>query len=280
MKSLKLLLSLFLFSVTSLTAISQETQYIKVVNSRVNSKPSPSALIPKWAMDVTEGQKRILAELINSMVYVEGGTFLQGNNDDYDAKPIHSVTLSDFYIGKYEVTQKEWQTVMGKNPSRIKSPQKPVDKVSWNDCNEFIRRLNALTGLEFMLPSEAQWEYAARGGNMSKGYNYSGSNDLNSVAWYSSNSDEETHPVGQKQPNELGLYDMTGNVWEWCSDAWYNYDSNSTKNPKHNGDTDSNRVYRGGSWYNSEILSRVWFRYASIPNCGYITIGLRLVINP
>ena len=241
------------------------------------------ALKPNWDSSVTTEQKRILGALIDNMVAVKGGSFWMGatseqGSDAYDwEKPTHRVTLSDYHIGKYEVTQEEWEAVMGKNPSYFKGAKRPVEKVSYKDCEEFIRRLNALTGIEFMLPSEAQWEYAARGGNMSKGYKYSGSNDLNSVAWYTDNSGSETHPVGQKQPNELGLYDMSGNVWEWCSDAWYSYDSNSATDPKHKGDTGSNRVFRGGSWSGNAGYCRVSFRSSNGPGGSSSNLGLRLV---
>ena len=154
------------------------------------------------------------------MVRVEGGTFRMGATseqeaDDWDReKPVHSVTLSSYYIGKTEVTQALWKAVMGSNPSYFKSDNQPVENVSWNDCHEFIRKLNALTGQNFRLPTEAEWEFACRGGNNSRGYKYSGSNNLGSVAWYDGNSGNKTHPVGTKAPNELGIYDMSGNVWE------------------------------------------------------------------
>ncbi|MBQ3247459.1 MAG: SUMF1/EgtB/PvdO family nonheme iron enzyme, partial [Alistipes sp.] len=171
------------------------------------------------------------------MVFVKGGTFTmgataeQGSDADSDEKPAHSVTVSNFYIGKYEVTQAQWEAVMGKNPSRFKGDNLPVERVSWNDIQKFIEKLNAKTGKRYRLPTEAEWEYAARGGNQSKGYKYSGSNDIGSVAWYTDNSSSPTHPVGQKQPNELGLYDMSGNVYEWCSDWHGSYSSGSQTNP-------------------------------------------------
>ena len=171
-------------------------------------------------------KSRVLQNLIKNMVYVEGGTFMMGatseqGSDAYDReKPAHQVTLSSFSIGKYEVTQEEWEAVMGSNPSYFKGKKLPVEKVSWDNCQKFIRKLNKLTGKQFRLPTEAEWEYASRGGSMSRGYKYAGGNDLGSVAWYDGNSDNKTHEVGKKQPNELGLYDMSGNVWEWCQD-WY-----------------------------------------------------------
>jgi len=152
------------------------------------------------------------------MVFVEGGTFMMGATSEQESdafdweKPAHRVTLSDFYIGKYEVTQAQWKAVMGSNPSYFKGDNLPVERVSWGDCQEFIRKLNERTGLTFRLPTEAEWDYAARGGNRSRGYKYSGSDDPDEVAWYWDNSGIKTHPVGQKRANELGLYDMSGNV--------------------------------------------------------------------
>ncbi len=187
------------------------------------------------------------------MVHVEGGTFRMGatseqeDDADSDEKPVHSVTLSSYYIGKTEVTQALWQAVMGSNPSNFKGADLPVECVSWNDCQEFIKKLNRLTGRNFRLPTEAEWEFACRGGNNSRGYKYSGSNDIDNVAWYDGNSGDQTHPVGTKAPNELGIYDMSGNVWEWCSDWYADYTSYSQTNPK-GSQSGSYRVNRGGSW--------------------------------
>ena len=225
------------------------------------------------------------------MVKVYGGTFWMGaqskdpNGQNYDSDayekvaPVHQVTLSDYHIGKYEVTQEEWHAVMGNNPSWFKGAKKPVESVSWYDCQEFVKKLNLQTGLNFSLPTEAQWEFAARGGNMSKGYKYSGSNDLDKVAWYESNSGSEIHYIGQKQSNELGLYDMTGNVWEWCCDWYEDYNSSSQTNPT-GPTTGSLRVCRGGSWYNLARFCRVSFRSHDRPDYSGTCLGLRLVINP
>ncbi len=188
------------------------------------------------------------------MVLVEAGTFTMGatsemQNADDNEKPAHEVTLTnDYYIGKTEVTQALWKAVMGNNPSRSVGDNKPVERVSWNDCQQFISKLNDLTGCKFRLPTEAEWEYAARGGNKAKGYRYSGSDNLLSVAWYSDNSGIKSHPVGTKQANELGLYDMAGNVSEWCNDLYGDYTESSQSNPigAING---GNRMIRGGSWF-------------------------------
>ena len=218
------------------------------------------------------------------MVRVEGGTFRMGATseqeaDDWDReKPVHSVTLSSYYIGKTEVTQALWKAVMGSNPSYFKSDNQPVENVSWNDCHEFIRKLNALTGQNFRLPTEAEWEFACRGGNNSRGYKYSGSNNLGSVAWYDGNSGNKTHPVGTKAPNELGIYDMSGNVWEWCADWYGDYSSGAQTNPTgpYGG---SNRVYRGGSWNYDVGRCRSSNRDFYYPWIRDIILGLRLALS-
>ena len=151
---------------------------------------------------------------------------------DDDERPVHSVTLSSYSIGETEVTQALWTAVMGSNPSNFKGNNLPVEKVSWNDCQTFIRKLNDLTGENFRLPTEAEWEFAARGGNRSRGYKYSGSDNLGDVAWYTDNSGDKTHAVKSKSPNELGIYDMSGNVWERCSDIFGDYHDSPQTNPK------------------------------------------------
>ena len=193
-------------------------------------------------------------------------------------KPVHSVTLSGYYIGKTEVTQVLWEAVMGSNPSRFKGDYLPVENVSWDDCQEFIRKLNSMTGQNFRLPTEAEWEFACRGGNNSRGYKYSGSNNLGSVAWYDGNSGNKTHPVGTKAPNELGIYDMSGNVWEWCADWYGDYSSGAQTNPTgpYGG---SNRVYRGGSWNYDVGRCRSSNRDFYYPWIRDIILGLRLALS-
>ena len=218
------------------------------------------------------------------MVRVEGSTFRMGatseqKDEAWDReKPVHSVTLSGYYIGKTEVTQVLWEAVMGINPSRFKGDYLPVENVSWDDCQEFIRELNALTGQNFRLPTEAEWEFACRGGNNSRGYKYSGSNNLGSVAWYDGNSGNKTHPVGTKAPNELGIYDMSGNVWEWCADWYGDYSSGAQTNPTgpYGG---SNRVYRGGSWNYDVGRCRSSNRDFYYPWIRDIILGLRLALS-
>lgn len=219
------------------------------------------------------------------MVYVQGGTFHMGATSEQGSdarnveKPVHQVTLSSYYIGKYEVTQDLWQAVMGSNPSAFKGSRRPVDCVSWNDCQTFISKLNSMTGKRFRLPTEAEWEFACRGGTKSLGYKYSGSNSLGIVAWYLDNSGSTTHDVGMKSPNELGIFDMSGNVWEWCSDWYSSYNSNAQTNPT-GPSSGSGRVYRGGSWSNSAAgCCRSSFRVGNTPDYRGSYLGLRLVLS-
>ena len=211
------------------------------------------------------------------MKSVAGGTFQMGYNLAYDECPVHSVTLSSYYIGQTEVTQALWQAVMGKNPSYFTGNDLPVETVTWDDCQAFIAKLSQLTGQKFRLPTEAEWEYAARGGKNSKGYEYSGSNKLGDVAWYNS---KKTHPVATKQPNELGIYDMTGNVDEWCQD-WYDnsyYRNSPSKDPS--GPTSgTHRVYRGSNWYSTAKRCRVSSRDRHDPSGGNYFMGFRLALS-
>ena len=234
------------------------------------------------------------------MIFVEGGTFTMGRTsekerdcDDGDPLlrqqnwikneiPAHQVTVGSFYIGKYVVTQKQWRLLMGKEPpSSTKGDDYPVDLVTWIAAQQFILRLNAITGKNYRLPTEAEWEYAARGGATSKGYKYSGSNRLADVAWYDDNSDFKLHPVGRRQPNELGIYDMTGNVWEYCSDWAYRvYTAETQTNPK-GPDFGTRRVQRGGGWISDVCQCRVVYRSSSSPTeiMGRGTYGFRLALS-
>ena len=202
----------------------------------------------KMANVVTVKAKGVSFELVR----VEGGSFTMGVDNGADKtaaaneSPAHCVTLDSYYIGKTEVTQALWQAVMGSNPSNFKGDNLPVENVSWTDCQEFIAKLNALTKKKFRLPTEAEWEYAALGGNKSRGYAYAGSDSINDVAWYDSNCGEITHPVASKQPNELGIYDMSGNVYEWCSDWYGPYADEPQTNPS-GPQTGTGRMIRGGS---------------------------------
>ncbi|MBQ9295184.1 MAG: formylglycine-generating enzyme family protein [Bacteroidaceae bacterium] len=210
------------------------------------------------------------------MTPVAGGTFQMGSTTgDSDEEPVHQVTLSNFSIGETEVTQELWQAVMVTNPSNFKGNKLPVERVSWNDCQTFITKLNQLTGKTFRLPTEAEWEYAARGGNKSNGYTYSGSNTIGDVAWYTSNSSSTTHAVATKAPNELGIYDMSGNVEEWCQDWYGSYSSGSQTNPT-GPTTGSYRVIRGGSWSSYAAFCRVAYRDSYAPSDTSNNLGLRL----
>ena len=220
------------------------------------------------------------------MVLVKAGTFTMGATPEMEdpyknEKPKHRVTLTnDYYIGKYEVTQALWKAVMGSNPSVFKGENLPVEKISWDECQEFINKLNDITGKTFRLPTEAEWEYAARGGNKSRGYQYSGSNILSDVAWYNDNSGRKSHIVGTKQPNELGIYDMTGNVSEWCQDWFGSYNKSSQTNPIGPNSADGGyRVIRGGgfdsypgNYHSSSRNKNTWF-------AGWYNLGVRLVLS-
>ena len=217
------------------------------------SKPTKGGTVKHVATKASYSNGTLTVNGIKyNMVWVEGGTFRMGATSEQGSeacdneKPVHSVTLSGYYIGKTEVTQALWKAVMGSNPSFFDGDNLPVEWVSWNDCQEFIRKLNSLTGQNFRLPTEAEWEFACRGGNNSRGYKYSGSNYIDNLAWYDGNSGGETHPVATKSSNELGIYDMSGNVWEWCSDRYAGYSSGAQTNPKGPYDG-SYRVVRGGS---------------------------------
>ena len=224
------------------------------------------------------------------MKYVEGGTFTmgatpeQGGEAESDEKPVHKVTVSDYCIGETVVTQALWKAVMGDNPSDFKGDDNcPVERVSWNDVTQrFIPELNRRTGRTFRLPTEAEWEFAARGGNKSKGYKYSGSDDINDVAWHEGNSHGKTHPVKSKKPNELGLYDMSGNVWEWCKDEYGNYSGAPQVNPgleSESQDSGQDRVCRGGGWFSNARYCRVACRSNYAPVNHYY-LGFRLVFSP
>ena len=259
---------------------SNQTYISSVVSSSPVQRPtSPSTTTSNDVLTIP------VKDGINiEMVKVEAGTFMMGATsemkDPYDnEKPIHQVTLTnDYYMGKYEVTQALWQAVMGSNPSYFKGDNLPVEKVSWNDCQEFISRLNGMTGRKFRLPTEAEWEYAARGGKKSRGYQYSGSYNISDVAWCGGNSGSKTHSVGTKQANELGIYDMSGNVYEWCQDWKSSYYSSSQTNPT-GATSGSGRVRRGGCWYGIGQYCRSSARGSSSPGLRYGYLGLRLVLS-
>jgi len=237
------------------------------------------------------------------MIFVQGGTFRMGctaeqGDDCWDEeKPVHQVTVSSFSMGKYEITQRQWESLMGTTiwqqrdkaaNDRYEEPDHlpihgdgkdyPVYYVSWDDAQEFITRLNAATGKQYRLPTEAEWEYAARGGAKSNGFKYSGSNHLDEVAWYWDNNSETAHPVGEKMPNELGIYDMSGNVWEWCH-SWYENYAYSSKSYSENAPAGTPRTVRGGSWYNVAEDARVSFRNSDLPENRRALVGFRLACS-
>ncbi len=226
------------------------------------------------------------------MVYVQGGSFYmgcgidQGRTCEDDEEPPHHVTLGDFFIARYEVTQKQWFLMMENNPSNFAGCDScPVENVSWNDVQLFLEKLNSMTGKKYCLPSEAQWEYAARGGNRSRGFRYSGSDNINEVAWYLEGKGNKnlktskTHIIGKKNPNELGLYDMSGNVWEWCGDGYAKYTNIRQIDPK-GSVLSAYKIFRGGSWNNSANHCRVFYRHYLIPDSRYYNLGLRLALVP
>lgn len=249
-----------------------------------------SLFVDKVALaEITVNPSKLSIKVNNvdiNMIFVEGGTFTMGSSLEYSneateaEKPAHKVTLSDFYIGKYEVTQEEWLAVMDRNPSFFIGDRRPVESIEWNKCHEFIEKLNILTGKRFRLPTEAEWEYAARGGNRSQGYKYAGSNNADEVAWMDNIC---THPVGQKQPNELGLFDMSGNVHEWCQDWWGYYNDTPQINPT-GAKNGNSRVCRGGCWYshyNSGYvpnICRSTYRCSCAPDNSTNYLGIRLVL--
>jgi formylglycine-generating enzyme required for sulfatase activity len=216
------------------------------------------------------------------LVLVEGGTFTMGCTDGNcteEELPAHKVTLSSYKIAKYLITQQQWEAVMGNKPSHFRGHDLPVEGVSWHAVQEYIEKLNAATGKNYRLPTEAEWEYAARGGNQSKGYKYSGSDDINAVAWHNGNSGTTTHPVGTKTPNELGIYDMSGNLWEWCND-WYDVYTDQPETNPLGPDSGAKRVVRGGSYLTISAYGchRVSFRSSTRPEGFGRDLGFRLVL--
>ncbi|MCL2290331.1 MAG: SUMF1/EgtB/PvdO family nonheme iron enzyme [Bacteroidetes bacterium] len=256
-------------------------------NGKVTAKAAGTAII---TVTTQEGNHTATCEITVTkpyyvepeMVFVEGGTFIMGCTDgecghvweEHQELPAHQVTVSSFQIAKYQITQKQWESIMGNNPSHFKGDNLPVEQISWYDAQEFIQKLNHITGKNYRLPTDAEWEYAARGGNKSQGYKYSGSNNLNEVSWGHSNT---TYPVGTKAPNELGIYDMSGNVREWCSDWYEDYTDAPQTNPTGPA-TGSHRVLRNGGYSNGEHTYRVSYRIPMSPDSRHATYGIRLVL--
>ncbi len=293
-----------------------ELQIAETRNTVAKTDPVPvtgTAYTPKEALpngkiswrvralraDGSAGQWSAISEVTVEwdFVHVEGGSFQMGSTaGDDDEKPVHTVRVDSFYMGKYEVTQEEWQEVMGSNPSRFKGTNRPVEGVSWYDvvayCNKRsyregrtpVYQINgervraSWTADGYRLPTEAEWEYAARGGNESRGYEYAGGDNADQVGWYGDNSGDKTQPVGGKSPNELGIYDMSGNVWEWCWDRYGGYSYGSQTNPK-GASSGPRRVLRGGSWYLYAGYLRSAYRHVSSPDYSSSNLGFRLVVR-
>ena len=258
---------------TSPVTVAQTTPTTQTIPTTTATSPSGSAVETITVKGVSF-----------NMIRVEGGTFMMGATSEQgsgafnDEEPAHQVTLSTYSIGETEVTQALWVAVMGNNPSKWKGDNLPVEEVSWEDCQKFIKKLNKLMGRRFRLPTEAEWEYAARGGNKSRGYKYSGSNSIGDVAWYKeTTNDKGTRDVKTKQANELGLYDMSGNVWEWCQDWYGEYSGGSQTNPT-GATTGSRRVCRGGSWGYRDGFCRVAVRDGDSLGSRRSYLGLRLAL--
>ena len=237
---------------------------------------------PKPADYLIEETREETSSMFPVMVKVKGGSFQMGNNRGSSAeRPVHTVSVNDFSISKYEITQKQWRDIMGRNPNSLQfegCDQCPVENVTWKEIQVFLKRLSARMGQTYRLPTEAEWEYAARGGDEDQSYSsFSGSNILEEVAWFSENSNFKTHPVGQKKPNELGLYDMIGNVAEWCNDRfsadYYQYSPADNPVGPHSGEY---RVVRGGSWCDLPRFTMTTSRKGGLPNKSDYSLGFRV----
>lgn len=259
-----------------------QAKYPRLTPTPPDRTPTPGDTNPALTVDTPVTYSDANA---GTFVLVEGGNFDMGCTPeqqpcDSEEKPAHSVRLNSYFIGQHEVTQAQWRALMGDNPSSFAGcDQCPVEQVSWNDVQEFLQRLNARTGQRYRLPTEAEWEFAARGGNKRQGYQFAGSSSLAAVGWYSENAGGKTHPVGEKLANELGLYDMSGNVWEWCQDWYGTYPSSAQTNPAGPG-TGTLRVYRGGSWVYDPQNCRVSNRLGGSPTDRYGVVGFRLARTP
>ena len=280
-KHLQLLFAALLLSMLSVTVNAQLTKYDINNDLKVNSADVVEIynyIINGGSEDPDDGTYTVNGVSFK-MIAVDGGTFQMGQSaDGNNVTPVHSVTLSSYSIGETEVTQALWKAIMGTNPSNHQGDNLPVEQVSWNDCQTFITKLNQLTGKTFRLPTEAEWEFAAKGGTKSKGYTYSGSNTIGDVAWYNENSGSETHAVATKQANELGIYDMSGNVWEWCQDCYGSYSDEAQTNPT-GPSGGSDRVLRSGSWSNDASYCRSAIRSNNSPSSNSVFRGFRLALS-
>jgi formylglycine-generating enzyme required for sulfatase activity len=233
---------------------------------------------PKPATPHKNFVERISNRVILEMVAIPGGAFQMGSNETDEEKPIHQVTLSPFHIGKFQITQSQWQAVMGDNPSHFKGADLPVEQVSWTMAAEFCEKLSALTGKNYRLPTEAEWEYACRAGTATRYHFGDDEALLREYAWYFDNADKQTHPVGRKRPNDCGLHDLSGNVWEWCWDSYdVNYYQQSPEQDPMGASSGNLRMLRGGSWGVSEPYCRSTFRLRLAPDSRYRDVGMRVV---
>jgi hypothetical protein len=230
------------------------------------------------ALGFLDGVIFIPMQFVGGDKFNMGCTSEQGSSCYNKEKPAHSVTVDGFLIGRHPVTQGQWNRVMAKNLSEFKGDDLPVDNVSWNDAQNFIKKLNSMSGKAYRLPTEAEWEYAARGGTKSRGRIYAGSDNVDDVAWHSMNSDDKTQPVGAKSPNELGIYDMSGNVWEWVNDWYGGYGGSPQANPA-GPPSGSTRVNRGGAWEDDARLCRITSRGDNTPESRFNSLGFRLARN-
>lgn len=282
------------FSSCSKDPILKQGDYI-YENNDLTKVDYVNGIIINWAddIDINEEQKAVIRNLMDNLVRVEGGSFMMGaqninaQGDCYDEdalddeSPVHQVTLTNFLIGKYEITQKEWHTIMGYDLDWSElygeGDDFPAYNVSQTEALQFVERLNAMTRLSFNLPTEAQWEFAAKGGNKSQHYRFSGNNEVDDVAWHKNNTEGRLHPVGEKQANELGLYDMSGNLWEWCLDAYGPYpDEPQTEPVSENGDK---FLIRGGSWTFIPTYCRVTARNSYSGENHSISNGFRIILK-
>lgn len=283
----KLLTLSLVFSLFSFNTLSKTQSIIPLTES--SSSETKGVAQKKRDLPLTKTLPKAMADkLMANMVLVEAGGFSLGSDSPLARKreqPVRPVTLDAFYIGKYELTQDIFEQVMGWNYSYFQCANCPVNNVSWFNMQLFIKRLNVITGMKFSLPTEAQWAYAAKGGNKSKSFKYSGSNNISDVAWFADNANKKSHPVGLKLPNELGLYDMTGNLWEFCLDDMSRkaYSRIESHNP-FIGDKDdltrkAMKVIRGGGYEFSATESLVFMRDGATNNVRMPDIGYRLVMN-
>ena len=261
----------------ALAALNPAAAQPSILNIFSKSSPAPTAPPPQSSPAVLNLGNGVTLELVN----IRASSFKMGSNEFDDEKPIHTVTVPAFQMGKHPVTQAQYQAVMGTNPSNFKGEKRPVEKVSWNDAVAFCQKLSQKTGRTIRLPSEAEWEYVCRAGSDKKWCFGDNEGDLKNYAWYSANSNSQTHPVGEKKPNAWGLYDMHGNVREWCLDQWHqNYKGAPTDGSAWISDNDNNshsRLIRGGSWIDYPRTCRSAYRFDISPDNRYISLGFRVV---